>query len=156
MKYNKNIINPNMRVSDHPEYGLFCGIKQRCYDKNHSGYKSYGGRGVKVCERWRRHGGFWDFVEDMGERPSSKHTVERIDNNGDYTPENCRWATYQEQARNRRTRADNKVGVAGINYDIIAKRWVARKTRLDGKRVCLGYFRQLNDAKEAVGEYIGL
>lgn len=139
-----------MRTNDQPEYWILHGMKQRCYYEKNTHYPRYGGRGIKICDRWKQPLGIWNFIEDMGRRPSRKHTVERIDNDGDYTPDNCKWATYQEQARNRKIRSDNKVGLSGINYDKTNKRWVARKTRLDGKRVCLGYFKDIEEAKKAV------
>lgn len=78
-------------------------MKNRCYNKRCKSYGYYGGRGIKVCDRWLGAKGFNNFLEDMGEKPSRKYSLDRINVDGDYCPENCRWATWEEQENNRRT-----------------------------------------------------
>ena len=80
-----------------PEYRIWAAMLGRCKS---DGHRNYGGRGIRVCKRWES---FENFYADMGPRPSPKHSLDRENNDGDYTPENCRWATKKEQDRNRRT-----------------------------------------------------
>lgn len=86
------------------EYRIFHLIIQRCYNKNNSSYVRYGRRGITVCDRWLEPDGqgFLNFLADMGPRPSPKHSIDRVDNDGNYCPDNCCWATQVEQARNKR------------------------------------------------------
>jgi hypothetical protein len=83
-----------------PEYSVWLSMKKRCSNARAHDYSRYGGRGIVVCERWRDS--FDAFYADMGQRPSPKHSIDRINNDGNYEPGNCRWATAYEQAANSR------------------------------------------------------
>ena len=83
-----------------PEWVAWASIRRRCYNKNHKDYKYLGAKDVIVCDRWLES--FENFYKDMGDRPSNKHSIDRINPFGNYEPSNCRWATIKEQANNKR------------------------------------------------------
>lgn len=115
-----------------PEYRVWNNLKNRCSNPNIPGYKNYGGRGITVCNEWLE---FSEFIKDMGKRPTVNHSLERTDNNGNYCKENCRWATKNEQVRNRRSNIileykEEKIILkdlakrVGLNYQLIQRRLI--------------------------------
>jgi hypothetical protein len=122
------------RVVSHPLYNLWNGMKARCSNPNHVGYRNYGARGVKVCERWSD---FWAFVEDMGERPVGT-TLDRVDPSGDYTPDNCRWATRKQQSLN----TSRNIRLTHNDVTLTVREWADRlgvDQKLLNRRRALGW-----------------
>lgn len=127
--YSKNLDRPwnkkhNMTGSQ--EYRTWASMKTRCLNKNEKCYKDYGGRGITVCKRWLK---FENFYADMGIRPEGM-TLDRIDNNKGYSKENCRWATVEDQAYNKRTTIYITVNGARVSFGDLSKLFSIEKHRL--------------------------
>ena len=105
------------------EHNTWLQIKHRCRNKNNKRWMDYGGRGINVCERWLNS--FEDFYADMGDKPSPEYSIDRIDNNKDYSPDNCRWATPLQQTNNQRIHKTNKTGIGGVSK-YRGKKWLVR------------------------------
>lgn len=130
------------------EYKSWKNMIDRCYNDQLKSFPDYGGRGIGVCERWLEAGnlGLLNFLEDMGN--SDGLTLERIDVNGDYCPENCIWDTRSNQGYNQRVRSTNKSGRTGVRFHKDRNKWVAYITH-EGKSRGLGYFETFEDAVKA-------
>lgn len=111
-----------------PGYNSWANMKRRCEDEKSQDFHLYGGRGIRICRRWRKS--FLNFIHDMGPKPSRSHSIERIDVNGNYTPKNCKWATPKEQGRNRR---DNRK-ITYNGHTLILMDW-ARLLGLSGATI---------------------
>lgn len=138
----------------HHLYNTYHGMKRRCLNSKGEQYYQYGGRGIKVCDRWLGIHGFANFIADMGEKPTPKHSIDRINNNGNYEPSNCRWATaHQQNANTRNTKEGIPVGVC-LNKR--SGKWIAR-IMINRKYIELGTYSTIEEAaakrKEAEAVY---
>lgn len=129
--------------SSHYLYSTYDTMKQRCFNRNHISYKNYGGRGISISSSWLGADGFCNFLIDMGDRPSG-YTLDRINNDGEYGPDNCRWASRREQSNNKR----NSLPVPGVRWQPERARWFV-SLRKNGKTTFVGRYKDYNDAVAA-------
>ena len=144
---NASVVNTKHGFSNssNKTYQAWISMKGRCNTETNNKYEYYGARGIKVCEEWYD---FSIFLRDMGEAPTNKHSLDRINVDGNYEPSNCRWAVHTRQVVNRRMQKSNKSGVEGIQWSKANKNYIARIAIL-GKRISLGSYKTIEEATEA-------
>jgi hypothetical protein len=134
-------------------YTIWDGIKQRCNNRNSSNYVKYGGRGITVCDEWAMaFTSFYNWATANGYQDNL--TIDRINNNGNYEPSNCRWATITTQSRNTRVLScHNTSGYRGVSFRKDTKKFSAYIT-LNNKKVTIGCFSEAKDAALAYNDYV--
>lgn len=146
---------PVHSMSKSREYSSWMSMRRRCYYEKAPNYHRYGGRGIKVCGKWLDS--FESFYRDMGNRPVHS-SLDRVDNNGDYEPGNCKWSTAKEQSANKNIKSKTKIksGVVGVYYNKVMDKWYAG-IGVKGKLIWLGKYDTVEEAaitrKEAEGKY---
>lgn len=146
---------PKRTVLDKRLYRIWHDMKTRCYNPKYTSYENYGGRGISICDEWRNNfTAFYNWAMMHGYRKDL--TIDRINNDGNYEPSNCRWATYTQQVLNRRINKSNTSGYVGIRYVTTGKRkkhWVARIV-INYKEISLGLYKTQKEALEVRNKYI--
>ena len=149
LEYNKKHGMTDIRL-----YGIWGDIKDRALNPKHNHYINYGGRGITICDEWKNDfKSFYDWSILNGYEENKSLSIDRIDNDGNYCPDNCRWTTRIIQGRNRRIRKDNTSGYKGVSYYKKTGRYGA-KIRVNKKRIHLGYFQTAVEAGIAYNNYI--
>ncbi len=129
-----------------PEYFVWRNMIYRVTIPVSQYYKDYGGRGITICDEWLGKHGYENFIKVMGRKPTLKHSLDRINNDGNYEPSNCRWATASEQGRNKRLSPKNKTGIAGVT---LKKGRYYVYVSLSGIKHYIGSYIDINDARKA-------
>lgn len=139
--------------SKDPMYRTYWGMLSRCRSKREDVRSWYEGRGIKVCDRWSGVNGFSNFKTDMGEKPSKKHSLDRIDNEKGYSPDNCRWATNSQQGINRTIQKNNKSGFKSVSYHKKLCKWQVNIQR-NNIQNHLGFYERIEDAISARDKFL--
>jgi hypothetical protein len=135
-------------------YGIWSDIKSRTLNPKYKQYNDYGGRGITICDEWKNDvKSFYDWAMSNGYEEGKGLSIDRIDNDGNYCPENCRWTTITIQNRNQRIKKNNTSGYKGVSYHKSEKKYRARIT-VNRKRINLGYFKTAVEAGIAYNNYI--
>ena len=134
-----------------PEYEIWKSMKQRCLNPNNKDYKNYGGRGISVHSTWINS--FSNFINDMGHRPSPELTLDRINNDGNYEPSNCRWTTRVDQANNQRYTTRTKSGERNISWHVSSNKWRVR-IQHNNVQEYIGSFDTMDEAVVARNRFI--
>lgn len=128
-------------------YAIYHSIKDRCFNENNKRYYKYGGRGITMCDEWKNSfQAFYDWSMSHGYEEGL--SIDRIDNDGNYEPSNCRWILLGLQQRNKGVQVNNKSGVAGVSYDSTRKRWRSY-IKVNNTTISLGYYNDIDDAIKA-------
>lgn len=138
-------------LTHHRIFNVWSNMIDRCTNIKHKAYKDYGDRGIAVCERWQSPK---NFIEDMYPTFQEGLSLDRIDNNQEYSPDNCRWATHTIQQRNtRKIQQHNTSGYRGVSFHTTHKRWISR-IGINKKLIHLGYFDTAIEAARTYDQYI--
>ncbi len=139
------------RGSTTSEYKTWLSMIQRCTNPKRDSYKHYGGRGIQVCQRWKNS--YTNFLVDMGKKPDKSMTLERVNNDLGYTPDNCIWANRSRQVANTRKKTNNTSGFVGVSFNKQKQKWVSYIS-VDKKTVYLGAYLKLSNALFARNNYV--
>lgn len=127
-KYNSYVLPKKSRNKDNPLYDRWKNMRQRVYNKNHSRYPDWGGRGIKISKLFDDFSTYSDYVMSLPNSLKKGYSLDRIDNNGDYKPGNLRWSTITKQNTNQRVRKDNRIGIKNV-YKTYNGKWLVRIQR---------------------------